>query len=52
MTVQFKKAAIISSMLLSLAAISLPAFAADAMLGTGGYARQLHKMEIDLSTDV
>ena len=46
MTVQFKKAAIISSMLLSVAAISLPAFAADAMLGTGGYARQLHKMEM------
>ena len=46
MTVQLKKAAIISSMLLSAAAISLPVFAADAMLGTGGYARQLHKMEM------
>ena len=46
MTVQFKKVAIISSMLLSVAAISLPAFAADAMVGTGGYARQLHKMEM------
>ena len=46
MTVQFKKAAIISSMLLSVAAISLPVFAADAMVGTGGYARQMHKMEM------
>ena len=46
MTVQIKKAAIISSMLLSAAAISLPVFAADAMLGTGGYARQMHKMEM------
>ena len=44
MTVQFKKAAIISGMLLSIAAISLPAFAADPMLSTGGYAREMHKM--------
>ena len=46
MTFQFKKVAIISGMLLSMAAISLPVFAADAMLGTGGYARQLQKMEM------
>ena len=46
MAVQFKKVAIISSMLLSVAAISLPVFAADAMVGTGGYARQMHKMEM------
>lgn len=46
MTIQFKKVAIISGMLLSVAAISLPAFAADAMVGTGGYARQLQKMEM------
>jgi hypothetical protein len=46
MTVQFKKVAVISGMLLSVAAISLPAFAADPMLSTGGYARQLQKMEM------
>ncbi len=46
MTVQIKKVAIISGMLLSMVAISLPAFAADAMVGTGGYARQLQKMEM------
>ena len=46
MTVQFKKVAIITGMLLSMTAISLPVFAADAMLGTGGYARQLQKMEM------
>ena len=44
MTIQLKKVALISSMLLSVAAISLPAFAADATLGTGGYAREMHKM--------
>ena len=44
MAIQFKKIALISSMLLSVAAISLPAFAADATLGTGGYAREMHKM--------
>ena len=44
MSVQFKKVAIISGMLLSVAAISLPVFAAEAMVGTGGYAREMHKM--------
>ena len=44
MTMQFKKVAIISGMLLSVAAISLPTFAAEAMVGTGGYAREMHKM--------
>ena len=44
MAMQFKKVAIISGMLLSVAAISLPAFAAEAMVGTGGYAREMHKM--------
>ena len=44
MTVQIKKVAIISGMLLSVAAICLPAFAAEAMVGTGGYAREMHKM--------
>ena len=37
---QFKKAVVLFSVLVSLGAISLPAFA-DAMLSTGGYARQL-----------
>ena len=44
MAMQFKKVAIISGMLLSVAAISLPAFSAEAMVGTGGYAREMHKM--------
>lgn len=39
-----KKIALVTSMLLSCAAISLPASAADAMLSTGGYAREMHKM--------
>ena len=46
MTVQFKKVALATSMLLSVATLSIPAYAADAMLGTGGYARQLQKMEM------
>lgn len=32
--------------LLSAFVLSAPAFSADAMLGTGGYARQMHKMEM------
>ena len=46
MAMQFKKVAIISGMLLSVAAISLPAFAAEAMVGTGGYARELRSMKM------
>ena len=42
---QFKKAVVLFSVLVSLGAISLPAFA-DAMLSTGGYARQLQKMQM------
>ena len=42
---QFKKAVILSSVLVSFGAISLPVFA-DASLTTGGYARQLQKMEM------
>ena len=42
---QFKKAVVLSSVLVSLGAISLPAFA-DAMLSTGGHARQLQKMQM------
>lgn len=44
MTIQFKKAALITSMLLSVSAISLPTYAADVMLTTGGYAREMHTM--------
>lgn len=40
----FKKA-VLTSVLVTLGAMSLPAFA-DAMLSTGGYARQLQKMEM------
>ncbi len=43
MNFQLKKTALAASMLLS---VSATAFAADAMLGTGGYARQLQKMEM------
>jgi hypothetical protein len=45
MRIQFKKVALLTSILLSTAAASLPSYA-DAMLGTGGYARQLQKMEM------
>jgi len=44
MNFQFKKVALATSVLLSIAAISLPAVADDVMLGTGGYAREMHKM--------
>ena len=43
MTSQFKKLALATGLLLS---FSASAFAADAMVGTGGYARQLQKMEM------
>ena len=43
MNFQFKKVALAASVLL---AVSSSAFAADVMLGTGGYARQLQKMEM------
>ena len=43
MNFQFKKAALATSILLT---VSTSAFAAEAMLGTGGYARQLQKMEM------
>ena len=45
MALQFKKVAFVTSVLLSVATVSLPVLA-DAMLGTGGYARQLQKMEM------
>ncbi|MEO8417462.1 MAG: calcium-binding protein [Methylophilaceae bacterium] len=46
MAVQFKNMAIITATLLSTAAFSAPAFSADTMLSTGGYAREMHKMKM------
>ena len=46
MTLQFKKVALATSMLLSVATLSVPAHAADPMLSTGGYAREFQKMEM------
>ena len=46
MTVQIKKLALTASLLLSVATLSTPTFAADAMLSTGGYAREFQKMEM------
>ena len=43
MTLQFTKLALTTSLLF---AISATAFAADAMVGTGGYAREYQKMEM------
>jgi Ca2+-binding EF-hand superfamily protein len=44
MNTQLKKMTIIASMMLTAAAFSAPAFSAD--IGSGGYARELHKMEM------
>jgi Ca2+-binding EF-hand superfamily protein len=44
MTTQFKRTAIILGVLLSTAAFAIPASAADAMVATGGYNRELHTM--------
>ncbi|HSH98605.1 MAG: EF-hand domain-containing protein [Methylophilaceae bacterium] len=44
MKIQLNNVALIGCILLSTAAFSAPTFAADAMLSTGGYARELHKM--------
>ena len=41
-----KKAALIAATLLSTAVFSASAFSAEASLTTGGYAKQLHKMEM------
>ena len=46
MTLQFKKVALATSILLSVATLSIPAYAADPMLSTGGYAREFQKMEL------
>lgn len=43
MTLQFTKLALATSLLLS---VSATAFAADPMVGTGGYAREYQKMEM------
>ena len=46
MTLHFKKVSLAISMLLSVITISVPAYAADPMLSTGGYAREFQKMEM------
>jgi len=46
MKIQFNNVALIGCILLSTAVFSTPTFAADAMLSTGGYARELHKMDM------
>ena len=46
MSMRLKRIVFISSVLLSATTLTLPAFAEDAMLSTGGYARQLNKMEM------
>jgi Ca2+-binding EF-hand superfamily protein len=44
MRIQLKNAVIVAVTLFSTAVISAPAFSADAMLSTGGYAREFGKM--------
>lgn len=46
MNVKTKKLAGVVATLLAAFVFSAPAFSADAMLGTGGYARQMHKLEM------
>jgi len=46
MNVNTKKLACAAAALLSAFVLPAPAFSADAMVGTGGYARQMHKMEM------
>lgn len=44
MNIRLKNMALMSGILLFAAAFSAPAFSADAMLGTGGYATVMHKL--------
>lgn len=46
MKIQAKQFAIISSLLLSTLYAATPVLAADTMLSTGGYATEMHKMEM------
>lgn len=46
MSFRIKHMAIITGVVLSTAAFSAPVFSADTMLSTGGYSRELHKMEM------
>ena len=46
MNVTAKKQACVLAALLSTVVFSAPAFSADVMLGTGGYNRQMHKLEM------
>ena len=55
MNIRFKNMALMGGAMLFAGAFSAPVFSADPMLGTGGYARQFHKMEmmrmIDANSD-
>jgi hypothetical protein len=44
MNIQIKNVVLVVATLLSAGVLSAPAFAADAMLSTGGYAREFSKM--------
>ena len=46
MSLRIKHMAIITGVVLSTAVFSAPVFSADPMLGTGGYSREMHKMEM------
>lgn len=46
MKTQMKHIAVMASVIACSAAFSAPAFSADAMLSTGGYAREMHKMDM------
>lgn len=46
MNVTTKKLACVMAALLSTVVFSAPAFSADVMLGTGGYNKQMHKLEM------
>ena len=46
MTFKIKHMALITGVLLSTAVFSAPVFSADTMLSTGGYSREMHKIEM------
>lgn len=46
MKTQLRSTALIAGLLVSSAFFSAPVLAADAMLSTGGYAREMHKMDM------
>jgi hypothetical protein len=46
MNFQVRNTVLVAATLLSTAMLTMPSFAAEPMLSTGGYARQLHKVEM------